>query len=105
MINGNNDNVALTAEIGTVIGENLGRRTCGESAAVQPDHDGAFLAVRDAGRPDVEILTVVVQASIDYIDWKQGFYDDVLSGRTPYISNLLPNEADAESAEESSAHG
>ncbi|WP_102493072.1 hypothetical protein [Selenomonas felix] len=72
---------------------------------MQPDHDGAFLAVRDAGRPDVEILTVVVQASIDYIDWKQGFYDDVLSGRTPYISNLLLNEADAESAEESSAHG
>ena len=35
-----------------------------------------------------------VQASIDYIDWKQGFYDDVLSGRTPYISNLLPNDAE-----------
>ncbi len=29
-----------------------------------------------------------VQASIDYIDWKQGFYDDVLSGRRPYESNL-----------------
>jgi len=22
-----------------------------------------------------------IQASIDYIDWKQGFYDDVLAGR------------------------
>ena len=31
-----------------------------------------------------------VQASIDYIDWKQGFYDDVLAGRTKYVSNLLP---------------
>ncbi len=31
-----------------------------------------------------------VQASIDYIDWKQGFYDDVLSGRRPYESNLTP---------------
>ncbi len=31
-----------------------------------------------------------VQASIDYIDWKQGFYDDVLSGRCPYESNLTP---------------
>ena len=31
-----------------------------------------------------------VQASIDYIDWKQGFYDDVLSGKTEYYSNLLP---------------
>ena len=30
-----------------------------------------------------------VQASIDYIDWKQGFYDDVLAGRTEYCSNLV----------------
>ena len=33
-----------------------------------------------------------VQDSIDYIDWKQGFYADVLSGKTEYISNLLPRE-------------
>lgn len=32
-----------------------------------------------------------VQASIDYVDWKQGFYDDVLAGRIPYTSNLLPS--------------
>ena len=25
-----------------------------------------------------------------YIDWKQGFYDDVLSGKTAYYSNLVP---------------
>lgn len=31
-----------------------------------------------------------VQASIDYIDWKQSFYDDVVAGRTPYVSNLIP---------------
>ena len=30
-----------------------------------------------------------VQNSIDYIDWKQGFYDDVLSGKTKYYSNLI----------------
>ncbi len=30
-----------------------------------------------------------VQGSIDYIDWKQGFYDDVLAGRTEYFSNLV----------------
>ena len=23
-------------------------------------------------------------------DWKQGFYDDVLSGKTAYYSNLVP---------------
>ena len=33
-----------------------------------------------------------VQASIDYIDWKQGFYDDVLTGRREDYSNLLPVE-------------
>lgn len=30
----------------------------------------------------------LIQESIDYIDWKQGFYDDVLSGKIEYISNL-----------------
>lgn len=30
-----------------------------------------------------------LQASIDYIDWKQNFYDDVLSGKTQYHSNLI----------------
>ena len=33
-----------------------------------------------------------VQTSIDYIDWKQGFYDDVLAGRTQYYSNLVPGD-------------
>ena len=28
--------------------------------------------------------------AVDYIDWKQGFYDDVLSGKTAYYSNLIP---------------
>ena len=31
-----------------------------------------------------------LEASVDYIDWKQGFYDDVLAGRVEYVSNLLP---------------
>ncbi len=30
-----------------------------------------------------------IQESIDYIDWKQGFYNDVLSGKTKYYSNLI----------------
>ena len=30
-----------------------------------------------------------IQDSIDYIDWKQGFYDDVLSGKTKYYSYLI----------------
>ena len=31
-----------------------------------------------------------LQKSVAYIDWKQGFYDDVLSGQTAYYSNLVP---------------
>lgn len=33
-----------------------------------------------------------IQDSIDYIDWKQRFYDDVLSGKTVYSSNLIAVE-------------
>lgn len=33
-----------------------------------------------------------VQESIDYIDWKQNFYDDVLSGKTEYYSNLIKTD-------------
>ena len=33
-----------------------------------------------------------IQDSIDYIDWKQGFYDDVLSGKTKYFSYLINAE-------------
>lgn len=31
-----------------------------------------------------------IHESMDYIDWKQGFYDDILAGRTEYYSNLTP---------------
>lgn len=30
-----------------------------------------------------------INASINYIDWKQDFYKDVLSGKTEYTSNLI----------------
>ena len=29
---------------------------------------------------------------VGYIDWKQEFYDDILAGRRPYVSNLIPTE-------------
>ncbi len=31
-----------------------------------------------------------LQEAVAYIDWKQGYYDDVLSGKTQYYSNLVP---------------
>lgn len=30
-----------------------------------------------------------LQESIDYINWKENFYKDVLSGKTKYYSNLI----------------
>ena len=40
-------------------------------------------------RKDILKRMSELQASIDYIDWKQGFYDDVLSGKIEYYSNLI----------------
>lgn len=33
-----------------------------------------------------------LEESIAYIDWKQTFYDEVLSGQRPYVSNLIRAE-------------
>lgn len=30
-----------------------------------------------------------LEDSVDYINWKQNFYDEVLSGARPYVSNLI----------------
>ncbi|MBP3490040.1 MAG: MerR family transcriptional regulator [Roseburia sp.] len=33
-----------------------------------------------------------LEDSIAYINWKQNFYDEVLSGKRPYVSNLIRAE-------------
>lgn len=35
-----------------------------------------------------------IQKSIDYINWKHKFYDDVSNGKTKYYSNLIKAEND-----------
>lgn len=40
-------------------------------------------------REDLLKRMAELQACVDYIDWKQGFYDDVLSGKIEYFSNLI----------------
>jgi MerR family transcriptional regulator, aldehyde-responsive regulator len=40
-------------------------------------------------RSDLEQSIKQLEESIDYIDWKQNFYDEVLSGKRPYVSNLI----------------
>ena len=44
-----------------------------------------FLKKQAALRASIQEL----EDSVAYIDWKQNFYDDVLSGKQPYISNLI----------------
>ena len=34
-----------------------------------------------------------LQNAVDYIDWKQSFYDDVLNGKVEYHSNLIQKES------------
>ena len=37
-----------------------------------------------------------IEDSINYIHWKQSFYQDVLSGKTKYYSNLISTNDDSE---------
>jgi len=34
----------------------------------------------------------ILEDAMDYIDWKQNFYDDILSGKIEYKSNLIPQK-------------
>lgn len=43
---------------------------------------------------ELKVKMEQLQASIDYIDYKKQFYDDVLSGKIPYVSNLVKVEED-----------
>ncbi|RHM59874.1 MULTISPECIES: MerR family transcriptional regulator [Coprobacillaceae] len=40
-------------------------------------------------RANLENTIKQLEKSMDYIDWKQSFYNDVLTGKRPYISNLI----------------
>ncbi len=61
---------------------------CLEGESTIPDRKLMLAEKREA----LLIQLKQVQDSIDYIDWKQGFYDDVLSGKTKYFSNLIKTE-------------
>lgn len=56
----------------------------GESSI--PERKSILAAKREALLRSIAEL----QDAVAYIDWKQGFYDDVLSGKTEYYSNLVP---------------
>lgn len=50
--------------------------------------------ILDAKLRELERKKQEIQDSIDYVHWKQGFYDDVLSGKTKYFSYLIKNNDD-----------
>lgn len=50
--------------------------------------------VLDAKLNELEHKIAEIQESIEYIHWKQNFYDDILNGKTKYYSNLTQTEND-----------
>ena len=50
--------------------------------------------ILDAKLKELEEKMQELKKSIDYIHWKQNFYNDVLSGKTKYYSNLISIEKD-----------
>ncbi|HIR12928.1 MAG TPA: MerR family transcriptional regulator [Candidatus Choladousia intestinavium] len=58
---------------------------CLEGASTIPQRKEMLTKKQEMLRTSVQEL----QDSISYIDWKQNFYDEVLSGKRPYVSNLI----------------
>lgn len=48
--------------------------------------------ILDKKLKELTIKKQKIQKSIDYINWKQSYYDDILSGNTKYQSNFKVNE-------------
>ena len=48
--------------------------------------------ILEAKRKTLEAERKRIEDAIAYIDWKQSFYDDVVSGKIPYVSNLIATE-------------
>lgn len=59
---------------------------CEQGAASIPERKEILAQKRRA------LLTQIAELedAVAYVDEKQKFYDDVLAGRRPYVSNLLP---------------
>lgn len=55
-------------------------KLCLEGESSIPERKEILKIKQDALREQMKLL----QESIDYINWKQSFYDDVLSGKTHY---------------------
>ena len=61
---------------------------CLEGASTIPQRKEMLALKQEALRLSIQEL----EDSVAYIDWKQNFYDEVLTGKRPYVSNLIPTE-------------
>ena len=61
---------------------------CLQGQSTIPQRKEMLAQKQDALRSSIQQL----QDSVAYIDWKQNFYDEVLSGKWPYVSNLIGTE-------------
>ena len=64
------------------------RNLCLQGAVSIPQRKEMLVKKKKALLESIEELN----GCVGYIDWKQEFYDDILAGRRPYVSNLIPTE-------------
>lgn len=74
-------------------------KKCGMSIQEMKDYlelclegESTILQRKEMLKKKQDALRISIQElenSIAYIDWKQNFYDEVLSGKRPYVSNLI----------------
>lgn len=74
-------------------------KNCGMSIAEMKEYLALCLEGKDsipqrkvilANKKEALLQSITdLQEAVTYIDWKQNFYDDVLSGKTEYYSNLI----------------
>lgn len=64
---------------------------CLQGESTIPQREVMLAQKQEALRASIQEL----QESVAYIDWKQNFYDEVLAGKRPYESNLIPTERGA----------
>lgn len=58
---------------------------CLEGQSTIPQRKEMLTKKQEALRSSIQEL----EDCVAYIDWKQNFYDEVLSGKRPYVSNLI----------------
>lgn len=61
---------------------------CLQGESTIPKRKEMLARKQEALRTSIQEL----EDSLAYIDWKQNFYDEVLSSKRPYVSNLIRTE-------------